>query len=520
MSAKILNILILNSSADEVGLIQQALITGGLQSRCLHVATTEEALNMLATRQLDVVLSDHDLPHLNAEDLLLEMVKQKVDVPLIIVSGHVSEIAAAALMELGADDYMMVNNLIRLVPAIKRSIYAVENCRRFNQTQDALQKTEERFQAITSNLPGVVFQFLLTQNNQLSFPYVSEASETLLGLSPRQLMDDPELFSELILPSDKAIYDRLMAMSVEQLATLNWEGQIQVKGDSDIKWISLRATPRKMPDDEMLWDGIMINITRNKLAECEIARSRERLAELSSYLQKVKEQERARIAREIHDDIGGTLTAIKCELLPCIDTTVRSPDFYQRKSSSIECLVDRVIDSTRRISLDLRPGILDCGIAAAIQWQANEFSNRTGIPCQVICSNEEILLDSDLSIAIFRVFQETLTNISKHANASHIEVSLVEADGIVFLDIFDHGCGITDLDMDKQDSFGIRGMRERCRQLKGIFHISGIPGKGTKVEIRIPIKDIDDQSLHLNSLNSTLEKTLQSEYVTMQKKAS
>ncbi len=520
MSTKILNILILNSSTDGIGLIQQALITGDMQSNCLHVTSIEEALNMLTTRHIDIILSDHNLLQLNAKDLLEEMAKLKLDVPVIIISGHVSETEAAVLMEMGVDDCMMVNNSVRLVPAIKRSMHAVENRRRFNQTQEALQKIEERFQAITSNLPGVVFQFLLTQNNQLSFPYVSEASETLLGLSPRQLMEDPELFSKLILPGDKAIYDRLMAMSVEQLSTLNWEGQIQVKGDSDIKWISLRATPRKMPDGEMLWDGIMVNITRNKLAEFEIARSRERLAELSSYLQKVKEQERARIAREIHDDIGGTLTAIKCELLPCIDTTARSPEFYQRKSASIECLVDRVIDSTRRISLDLRPGILDCGIAAAIQWQANEFTNRTGIPCQVICSKEEILLDSDLSIAIFRVFQETLTNISKHANASHIDVSLVEADGIVFLDIFDHGCGITDLDMDKQDSFGIRGMRERCRQLKGVFHISGIPGKGTKVEIRIPTKETDNQSLHLTSLNSTLEKTLQSEYVTMQKRAS
>jgi two-component system, NarL family, sensor histidine kinase UhpB len=520
MSVKPLNILILNSLAADAGLIQQALIEGGLQSGCLHVATIESALNMLVTRHWDIVLSDHDLVQLNAKDVLQEMAKQGLNVSLIIVSGHVGENAARALMELGADDYMMINNLARLVPAIKRSLKAAENYQRFDQTQVALQKTEERFRAITSNLPGVVFQFLLTQNNQLSFPYVSDASETLLGLSPRLLMENPQLFLELILPSDKATYDRLMAMSIEQLSTLNWEGRIQVKGDSDIKWISLRATPRKTSDDATLWDGIMVNITRNKLAEIEIARSREQLAELSSYLQKVKEQERARIAREIHDDIGGTLTAIKCELLPCIDTTARAPDFYQRKAVSVECLVDRVIDSTRRISLDLRPGILDCGIAAAIQWQAKEFTNRTGIPCQVTCSNDEILLDADLSIAIFRVFQETLTNISKHASASHIEVSLVEADGIIFLEILDNGCGITDLDMDKQDSFGIRGMRERCQQLKGVFHISGIPDEGTKVEIRIPIKDTENQSLHLTSLSSILKKTPQSGYVTMQKKAS
>ncbi|MDH5479429.1 MAG: histidine kinase [Nitrosomonas sp.] len=520
MDTKIFKILIVNSSVDDASLLQQALVEGGLHVDCLHVATIEAARNMFVTRRWDIVLSDNDLPQLSARDVFQLMVDQDLDVPFIVVSGHAGEEEAEALMDLGADDYIVKSNLARLIPAIKRSLKAVDNFQQFNQAQAELQKTEERFRAITSNLPGVVFQFLLNQNRQLSFPYVSDASETLLGMSPKVLMATPTLFAELILPCDKVIYDRLMAISVEQLSTLNWEGRIQVKGDSDIKWISLRATPRRTSDGDTLWDGIMINITRNKLAEREIARSREQLAELSSYLQKVKEHERALIAREIHDDIGGTLTAIKCELFPCIDPIPRLPVFYQKKAASIECLVDRVIDSTRRISLDLRPGVLDCGIVAAIQWQAKEFSNRIGISCRVTCGNEEILLDSDLSIAIFRVFQETLTNISKHSSATHVEVSLVESDGIIILEISDNGCGITDSDLDKQDSFGIRGMRERCQQLKGIFDISGSASKGTKVEIRIPIEDTESQALHFAALSTPLEKTPQSGHSAMQQKAS
>ncbi len=331
-------------------------------------------------------------------------------------------------------------------------------------------------------------------------------------------MDKPELFPELILPDDRESYHQLMITSAEQLSTWNWEGCIQVKGDSDIKWISLRATPRRMSDGTTLWDGIMINITRNKLAEREIARSREQLAELSSYLQKVKEQERARIAREIHDDIGGTLTAIKCELFPCMDTTIRKPEFYQQKSRSIESLVDRVIDSTRRISLDLRPGILDCGIIAAVQWQAKEFSDRTSIACKVTCVNDEITLDSDLAIAVFRVFQETLTNISKHANASHVQVKLVELEGLILLEVTDNGCGITDIDMEKQASFGIRGMRERCQQLKGNFHISGDSGRGTKVTILIPMGNLEYQSEHVVGLENEFRESRQPGSVKKKKK--
>jgi len=506
-----------HSEAD-ADLVLRILAQGGFKTDCLCVSTTADLYDALKIRDWDVILSDYDLPRLSAQEVLHIMRSEELDIPLIIISSQIGEEAAEHIMALGAYDFMMKSNLARLVPAIRRSLHEVKNFQRFITAQTALQKSEALFQAITSNLPGVVFQFLLSGNNQTSFPYVSDASETLLGLPPQMLMEKPELFPALILPEDKKSYHQLMMTSAEQLSTWNWEGCIQVKGDSDIKWISLRATPRKMANGATLWDGIMINITRNKLAEREIVRSREQLAELSSYLQRVKEQERARIAREIHDDIGGTLTAIKCELYPCMDITARSPEFYQQKAKSIESLVDRVIDSTRRISLDLRPGILDCGIVAAVQWQAKEFSDRTGIVCQVSCANDEISLDSDLAIAIFRVFQETLTNISKHANASRIQVKLVELEGLIFLEVMDNGCGITNIDMEKQDSFGIRGMRERCQQLKGNFHIAGDPGKGTKVTILIPTGNLDHQPGHVVELDGRLRGSAQLQTTVKKKK--
>lgn len=505
-------------SEEDADLVLRILAQGGFKTDCLCVSTTADLYDALKIRDWDVILSDYDLPRLSAQEVLHIMRSEELDIPLIIISSQIGEEAAEHIMALGAYDFMMKSNLARLVPAIRRSLHEVKNFQRFITAQTALQKSEALFQAITSNLPGVVFQFLLSGNNQTSFPYVSDASETLLGLPPQMLMEKPELFPALILPEDKKSYHQLMMTSAEQLSTWNWEGCIQVKGDSDIKWISLRATPRKMANGATLWDGIMINITRNKLAEREIVRSREQLAELSSYLQRVKEQERARIAREIHDDIGGTLTAIKCELYPCMDITARSPEFYQQKAKSIESLVDRVIDSTRRISLDLRPGILDCGIVAAVQWQAKEFSDRTGIVCQVSCANDEISLDSDLAIAIFRVFQETLTNISKHANASRIQVKLVELEGLIFLEVMDNGCGITNIDMEKQDSFGIRGMRERCQQLKGNFHIAGDPGKGTKVTILIPTGNLDHQPGHVVELDGRLKGSAQLQTTVKKKK--
>ena len=503
---RVLKILTVENSADDADQIRDTLTQSGLQLNFSWINTAQELRKALRTSVWDIVLSNTNVPQLKADEILQLLMDYGHDVPLIVVSEQEDEEAAITLMEKGACDYVAKKNLKRLVPIVRRSLRAAENSRRINITQVALQKSEARFRAITTNLPGVVFQFLLTPDQNESFPYVSNASETLLGLSPHMLMSNATLFSRLILPEDKKNYERLLQISAEKLSTLNWEGRIQVKGDSDIKWISLRATPKMAADGGILWGGIMINITRNKLAEREIAHSREQLVELSSYLQKVKEHERARIAREIHDDIGGTLTAIKCELVPCMDLTPRHSDFYQKKATIIASLVDHVIDSTRRISMDLRPGILDFGIVAAVQWQAKEFSRRTNISCHVSCDEEEILLDADLSVAIFRLFQEILTNISKHAQATDVWVSLTEAEEKIAMEVQDNGCGISTQDMKKQDSYGIRGMHERCQQLKGSFRISSESGKGTKVSILIPIQEMQptytDESMDVPDLRS------------------
>jgi len=483
-------VLLVESLADDAEKIQHVMREGGLCFDCFRVTTAGTLRSALIEDNWDVILSDYDLPGLSAAAVLSLLTALDMDIPLIILSGGTGEEAANALMEMGAHDYIMKTNMARLVPALRRSLREVENFKCLDRIQAALQKSEARFRAISANLPGVVFQYLLAEDGKISFPYVSGGSVALLGLPPQALMNDPRAFTKLMLDDDMRSYDQQMSESNRYLSTWNWEGRIQVESDADIKWVSLRATPRRKKTGATLWDGIMINITRNKLAESEIVRSREQLVELSSNMQKVKEDERASIAREIHDDIGGTLTAIKCELVPCLNASLREPAFYQVKAAAIESLVDRVIDSTRRISLHLRPGILDCGIVAAVQWQTREFCSRVGISCQVSNDSEDIPLDADLAVAIFRIFQEALTNISKHANATRIQVTLNEIDGLIFLEVIDDGCSITKLDMEKPTSFGIRGMRERCQQLKGSLHISGMPGKGTRVTICIPMGKI------------------------------
>jgi signal transduction histidine kinase len=195
-------------------------------------------------------------------------------------------------------------------------------------------------------------------------------------------------------------------------------------------------------------------------------RSRARLAELTEHIEQVKEQERTRIAREIHDDLGGNLTAIKMALAMLAARLPPEPAL-QEKADYLDSLVDRTIEAVHRISLDLRPSMLDLGIVAALEWQAREFEKQMGIACVFRADGDDIddiegELDPDHASALFRIFQESLTNIAKHAGATRVTVTLRRQRQHLTLTICDNGRGITPADRLKPQSFGLRGMSERA----------------------------------------------------------
>lgn len=235
MVTKNLNILMIENSADDVKQVRYLLQAGGFSFDDLRVITVNELQQVVGDTRWDLILSDYSHPDFVATKALSILAAHDQAVPFFVLSNHGGEEAACALMELGAHDYVMKANMARLVPAIRRSLREVVNFQRVGDTRAALQKSEARFRAITSNLPGVVFQCLLSVNNEISFPYVSDGSVALLGLSPQTLMENPALFPGLILPNDKWTYDELMTASAKYLSTWNWEGCIQAEGDSDIK---------------------------------------------------------------------------------------------------------------------------------------------------------------------------------------------------------------------------------------------------------------------------------------------
>jgi two-component system, NarL family, sensor histidine kinase UhpB len=332
--------------------------------------------------------------------------------------------------------------------------------------------------------PGLVYRFVLHADGTMAYPYLSDGCTALLGVAASELQRDPECFVRLILADDRKGWHEAMAASKATLAAWNWEGRVCARGWNDVKWISLRATPLPLDAGAVQWDGIMTNITASKLEQEETRRSRARLAELTNHIEQVKEQERARIAREIHDDLGGNLTAIKMALAML---AARLPDdpVLRDKADYLDALVDRTIEAVHRISLDLRPSTLDLGLVAALEWQAREFERQMGIACVFRSADKEIELDPDQAAALFRIVQEALTNIAKHAGATRVTVSLRRQRQHLTLSICDNGRGITPADRLKPQSFGLRGMSERARALGGTLGLSQAPGGGTMVVVKI-----------------------------------
>ncbi|MCK5573311.1 MAG: sensor histidine kinase [Bacteroidetes bacterium] len=234
-------------------------------------------------------------------------------------------------------------------------------------------------------------------------------------------------------------------------------------------------------------------VLERQRVEKELKDSQEQLRNLSAHLEAAREGERKRIARDIHDDLGQALTTLKLDLsLLREEVQGQSPHVVQ-KLHGMSQLVDATIRSVKRLITELRPRLLDdLGLPAAIEWQAEEFQKRTGIPLNLSIYPEEIILDADRSTALFRIFQETLVNVARHAEASSVWANLTEIDGVVELEVRDDGKGISDDQINDPRSYGLIGIRERAYSWGGEVDISGSPTSGTRVRVRFTLPDEED----------------------------
>jgi PAS domain S-box-containing protein len=235
--------------------------------------------------------------------------------------------------------------------------------------------------------------------------------------------------------------------------------------------------------------ALAADVTERRRAEEQLERSNEQLRSLSVRLQAVREEESIRIAREIHDELGGALTGLKMDL-SWIGKRLsgESRAAVQQKLQSALELIDETVVKVRNISMELRPSVLDdLGLAAAVEWQAREFEKRTEIRCEIVSLQEDITLSPEKSTAVFRIFQEILTNVARHAHASRVEVRLTVQGGHLNLKVSDNGRGIVEDKVTGAASLGLLGMRERAMIFGGQVNVVGAEGRGTTVTVCIPL---------------------------------
>jgi len=255
--------------------------------------------------------------------------------------------------------------------------------------------------------------------------------------------------------------------------------------------LALRASGEEFPIDASISqletpDGRLFTVIVRDVTER--VRAQEELASFASEASGVREQEKARIARELHDELAQSLTALKMDT-DWVRANLGKTEAASDRLAAMLRLLDDAVASTRRIAADLRPLVLDdLGLVSAVEWVASSFTQRTGVPCELDL-DEDLDLQEPYATAVFRMVQESLANVAKHAGARQVRVRLARSDGRVELTVQDDGAGFDVRHARKPQSLGLVGLRERAKLLRGNVEIASAPGQGTRVEARIPLAD-------------------------------
>ena len=255
------------------------------------------------------------------------------------------------------------------------------------------------------------------------------------------------------------------------------------------RWFETFKTPVLDKQGKVLGTtGFARDITERQRLNEELRAPREHLRALAAHVESVREEERVRIAREIHDELGQALTCMSMDLAFLDKQLPKGNAEAAARIQALATLVKETVKTVRRISAELRPSILDdLGLGAAVEWLAHDFETRTSIGCAVSVPSN-VAISAERGTVVFRMCQEALTNVARHAGASHVSIDLVEAGDTLTLEVRDNGRGITDEEVQRPGSLGLLGMRERAALLGGVAEVKGTPGQGTTVTVRVPLQ--------------------------------
>lgn len=457
------------------------------QFTILEADTARHGLEMAARERPDCILLDYNLPDLNGLEFLSELAAEagEAKMPVMLLTGGDNAVVAAEAMKRGAWDYLGKDIDGRYLEVLSA---AIQRMLRERQLAEGKRRAEAQFRSLVEQIEAITYIVALGANGMLL--YISPQIRHL-DYTPEEYLADPLLYDAQIHPDDR---DWAKQAFVERKISGNstpLEYRLLTR-NGDTVWFRDQA---KLVTDEsgrnLFLQGILVDITQSKLTEEALRESQAQLRQLGAHLEKIKEAERKRIAQEIHDELGGLLTGIKANVSVYLGRNARAGKAPDPLLQDVVNLADTGFQAVRRVITDLRPSVLDqLGVWAALEWYTDQIMMRSGLDCICHISPEAAALEvgPDLSTMLFRIVEEALTNVVRHANASLIAVrATVEQDNLV-LSIEDNGEGIEETT--HRGSWGIVGMLERARHFGGELDVSGHRGQGSVVTLRLPLENL------------------------------
>ncbi len=451
------------------------------------VSKGEDAIRLAAECKPDLILMDITLKGSIDGIEAARIINETLKTPIVYITAHQDEDTIEKTK--GTNPYGYITKPLDdrdLNTAINSAMY------RFD-VENRLKAAEDKYFRLSENAADMI---LSQDAAKLNYKYVNASALKITGYSPEDYYETPGLLDSLVHPEWKEQYMFSKQQVMKSNITLPFEFKIIHRTGKEV-WLNQRSVVVKNSNsDSETIEAIVTDVTERKNYEERLEETTQKLRALSNYQQRVREEERLYIAREIHDQLGQDLTVLKMDLSMlgknsakmAKEKNIPELEGVCGELKNMSGSIDAIINKVRKIATELRPDILDkLGLTEAIEWHASEFEKRTGIKCIADIYEGEIELKPEKSISIFRIFQETLTNAARHSGATELKIDVAQKNGWLLLQVADNGRGITDAEMEKGSSLGILGMKERVLILGGLWKMNGENGKGTVVDVRIPL---------------------------------
>ncbi|WP_179401581.1 hybrid sensor histidine kinase/response regulator [Burkholderia guangdongensis] len=484
-SPRIVEILLVEDSPTDALLIHEAFSdVTDFEPRLAHAELMSQAVAHAQTSRCDVVLLDLGLPDAQGLDSFRTLHRQIPDVPVLVLTGLDDVLVGLQAIQEGAQDYLLKKEIEPSL--LSRAVrYAIER----HRVAAALSASEERFQLAVSGATAGLWDW----NLKTGAVYFSPHFRTITGIGAGALPDEMRAHQDAIHPDDRNRATQALEAHLEHGHAYDVEYRVRMPSNG-FRWIQSRG--------QALWNsagepyrmvGWIMDVTDRKRDEDALRISREELRRLSAHIQHIREEEKTRIARELHDDLGQQLTALKMAVILVGDELKRAaPAAGASHLPDVYSLIDQLLDSVRRIAADLRPVMLDdLGLIPAIEWLTSQFSARYGVQVQRRFDADDIAFSRESVTEVFRMVQEALTNVVRHSGATEVTLDIVRDKTHCIVRVADNGRGTARDIRPGPHSLGLLGMRERATRLGGEIRIGTAPGSGFELVITLPLAVVE-----------------------------